>query len=86
MAFERKEGWRVVFFDSFTQQRLRVMSFQNEEKIIEMAKRGGALIDSASNQAIEKGISDGKGGAFLKLTPEQYEAEVIEITHPSFSA
>jgi hypothetical protein len=74
VAFERKEGWRVVFFDSHTRQRLRMISFQDEDKIIELAKRGGALIDSAANQAIEKGINDGKGGAFVKLTPERYAA------------
>ncbi|HEY6764384.1 MAG TPA: hypothetical protein VI386_06400 [Candidatus Sulfotelmatobacter sp.] len=50
------------------------MSLQDEDKIIELAKRGGALIDSAANQAIEKCINDGNDGAFLKLTPEQYAA------------
>jgi hypothetical protein len=72
MAFERMAGWRVVFFDSTTQQRLRVLNFQDDDKLIELAKRGGALTNLEAKQAIEKGISDGKGGVFLKLSPEQY--------------
>jgi hypothetical protein len=72
MSFERMVGWRVVFFDSTTQQRLRVMNFQDEDKVVELAKRSGALANLEAKQAIEKGISNGKGGVFLKLSPEQY--------------
>jgi hypothetical protein len=39
---------------------------------VELAKRSGALKDLAAKQALEKGIDMGKGGLFLKLTPEQY--------------
>jgi hypothetical protein len=38
MSFERMEGWRVVFFDSYTQQRLRVMNFMDENTVVELAK------------------------------------------------
>jgi hypothetical protein len=73
MAFERKEGWRVVFFDSYTQQRLRVLNFQDDDKLVELAERCGALTNLEAKQALENAISNGKGGAFLKLTTEQYE-------------
>jgi hypothetical protein len=73
MSFERMEGWRVVFFDSTTQQRLRVMNFMDEDKLVELARRGGAVTNLESKQAIERGISEGKGGVFLKLSLEQYD-------------
>jgi len=72
MAFERKQGWRVVFFDSYTQQRLRVLNFQDDGKLIELGKRCGALTNLEAKQSIENAISNGKGGVFLKLSPEQY--------------
>jgi hypothetical protein len=72
MSFEQMEGWRVVFFDSYTQQRLRVMNFMDGDKVVELARRGGALTNLEAKQAIEKGISNGKGGVFLKLSLEQY--------------
>jgi hypothetical protein len=73
MAFERKEGSRVVFFDSCTQQRLRVLNFQDDSKLIELAKRCGALTNLEAKQLIENAVSNGKGGVFLKLSPEQYD-------------
>jgi hypothetical protein len=33
----------------------------------------GALKDLAAKQSLERGIDNGKGGAFLKLTPAQYQ-------------
>jgi hypothetical protein len=73
MAFERGGGWRVAFFDSYTQQRLRVLNFQDDDKLVELAKRCGALTNLEAKQSIENAISNGKGGVFLKLTVEQYE-------------
>lgn len=32
----------------------------------------GALTNLEAKQALEMGIDNGKGGMFLKLTPEQY--------------
>jgi hypothetical protein len=72
MSFERIKSWRVVFFDSGSQQRLRVMHFEDEGRVLELARRGGALTNLEAKQAIERGISNGKGGVFLKLSPEQY--------------
>jgi len=71
-SFERKRTWQVVFYDSTTQQRLCTVSFQDEAKIVELARRGGALTNLESKQMIENGIGNGKGGVFLKLSPDQY--------------
>jgi hypothetical protein len=37
-----------------------------------MAERGGALRDLASRQAVDYGISMGRGSVWLNLTEEQY--------------
>jgi recombinational DNA repair protein (RecF pathway) len=60
VSFERKVSWHLVFYDSATQQRLCSLAFQDDDKIVELAKRGGALTNLEAKQAIEKGISNGK--------------------------
>ena len=72
-SFERTRAWQVTFYDSATQQRLRTVTFQDDEKLVELAKRGGALTNLEAKQTVENGISNGKGGVFLKLSPEQYK-------------
>jgi hypothetical protein len=71
-AFERKKAWQVVFYDSATKQLLRTVTFQDEQKLLELAKRGGGLTNLESKQMIEDGIDNGKGGVFLKLSHDQY--------------
>jgi hypothetical protein len=60
-------------YASHSQQRLCTLVFHDEDKLYELAKRGGALTNLEAKQSIEKAISQGKGGVFLKLTPEQYD-------------
>jgi hypothetical protein len=38
----------------------------------ELARRGGAWRDSESRQMLEQDIENGRGGIYLRLTPEQY--------------
>jgi hypothetical protein len=72
MAFELKTGWEVIVYDSASQKRIRTLKFQDEDKLLEMVKRGGGLANLEAKQAMDRGISDGKGGVFLKLNAEQY--------------
>jgi hypothetical protein len=73
VSFEQKAaGWHLVLFDSTTQQRLCTHVFQDEGKLYELAKRGRALTNLEAKQSIERAISQGKGGVFLRLPPEQY--------------
>jgi hypothetical protein len=47
--------------------------FADDDKIVELVKRsGGTLTNLESKQALERGIENGKGGVFLKVTPDQY--------------
>ena len=50
-----------------------VFVFQASTRVEEMARRGGADWTIADRQAIEHGISQGRGGVWLNLTPTQYE-------------
>jgi hypothetical protein len=67
------DGWRVTFLEDDLKTPLpRKMIFQDSIKVIEMALRGGAGKVLADRQAIEHGISLGRGSAWLSLTSEQY--------------
>jgi hypothetical protein len=81
MQFQNaKEGWRVTFLEQDLKTPLpRVFVFQDPAKITGMAQRGGADWTSADRQALEHGISIGRGGIGLHLTPEQYARLTI---HP----
>ncbi len=72
VAFEQKKGWEVIVYDRASQQRIRTLQFQDEGKLLEMVRRGGGLANLEAKQSIERAISDGKGGVFLRLTPEQF--------------
>ena len=67
------EGWRVTFLEDDLKTPLPCkMTFQDSIKVIEMALRGGAGKVLADRQAIEHGITLGRGSAWLNLTAEQY--------------
>jgi len=68
------EGWRISFLEQDLKTPLpRVFIFQDAGKIVELAVRGGADNTLADRQALEQGISIGRGGVSLNLTPEQYQ-------------
>jgi hypothetical protein len=50
----------------------RKLTFSAPEKIRELARRGEAWRDSESRQMLEHAIETGRGGVYLRLTPEQY--------------
>ena len=50
----------------------RKLTFTDPEKIRELARRGGAWRDSESRQVLEHAIETGRGGIYLRLTPDQY--------------
>ena len=68
-----KEGWLVTFVEENLNTSLpRRFVFQNDVKILDLARRGGAEFNLAGRQAIEQGISMGRGAVWLSLTREQY--------------
>jgi hypothetical protein len=65
-------SWHLVISDSNSHRRLYTLVFADDDKIVELVKRSGGLTNLESKQALERGIDSGRGGVFLKVTPEQY--------------
>jgi hypothetical protein len=72
VAFEKKVSWHLVISDSNSHRRLCTLVFADDDKIVELVKRSGGLTNLESKQTLERGINSGRGGVFLKLTPDQY--------------
>ena len=73
MQFFLGEGWHVSFLEADARTVLpRKLTFADPEKIRELARRGEAWGNLESKQALEHGIETGRGGVWLRLTPEQY--------------
>jgi hypothetical protein len=50
----------------------RKLTFADPEKIRVLARRGDALDTSEAKQMLEYAIDVGRGGIYLRLTPEQF--------------
>ena len=69
------QGWQVQFCEADLKTPLpRTFRFTDPEKIRELARRGEAWGDSESRQMLEGAMEQGRGGVYLRLTPEQYRA------------
>ena len=72
-AFWLYEGiWRYQFVDQGNPLG-RPFRTRNVEVIRDLATRGGGITNSESRCMLDYAIMQGKGGMYLKLTPEQYE-------------
>lgn len=68
-----RSGWQVQFTEADLKTPLpRKLTFTDPEKIRELARRGEAWGDSESRQMLEGAIEQGRGGVYLRLTPDQY--------------
>jgi hypothetical protein len=75
MTFFYRKGWQVQFVEADLKTPLpRQFTFAEPEKIRELAKRGEALGTSEARQILEYAIEVGRGGCYLRLTPQQYRA------------
>jgi hypothetical protein len=71
MRFEWLAGWRITFLDG-DKVLPRTLLFQSEEKLTEMAERGGAMKNVADRQGLEHAIRLGRGGLYLALSYPQF--------------
>ena len=71
MRFEWLAGWRVTVLDG-DKVLPRTLLFQSEEKLTEMAERGGAMKNLADRQGLEHAIRLGRGGLYLELSYPQF--------------
>lgn len=73
MSFVARPEWFVQFLEADLKSPLpRAFTFASADKIRELARRGEAMGTSEGRQLLEFAISKGRGGVYLKLTPEQY--------------
>jgi hypothetical protein len=73
MYFFLRSGWQVQFTEADLKTPLpRKLTFTDPEKIRELARRGEAWGTSEARQMLEHPIETGRGGLYLRLTPEQY--------------
>jgi hypothetical protein len=71
MQFTRGREWACEFVEESTRATIRRVTVASPEKVREMAERGGALSNLESRQALEYGITTGRGIVTLKLSAEQ---------------
>jgi hypothetical protein len=73
MYFFKRGGWEVQFLLPDLKTPLPPkLTFADPEKIRELARRGEALGTSEAKQILEYAIEVGRGGIYLRLTPEQF--------------
>ena len=73
MSFFFRSGWQVQFLEADLKTPLpKKLTFTDADKIRELARSGEAWDDSESRQMLEHAIENGRGGCYLRLTPEQY--------------
>ncbi len=73
MQFVRRDVWYVTFLEPGLQTPLpKTLTFKDEGKIRELARRGEAWGDSESRQLLDYAIAKGEGGVYLRLSPDQY--------------
>jgi hypothetical protein len=71
--FFKRGGWEVQFLLPDLKTRLpKKLTFSDPEKIRELARRGEAWGTSEARQMLEHAIETGRGGIYLRLTPEQF--------------
>lgn len=69
----RDGGWFCQFLEADLKTPLpKRLTFARADKIRELARRGEAWGNLESKQALEHAIEMGRGGIYLRLTPEQY--------------
>lgn len=73
MYFQSQSGWRCQFLEEDARTPLpKKLNFFDQEKLFEIAVRGGHQLTLEERQSIQRAIDMGRGGMWLQLTEEQY--------------
>jgi hypothetical protein len=73
MQFVRSDALHVTFLQPGLQTSLpKTLTFKDEGKIRELARRGEAWQTSEDRQMLDYAIAKGEGGVYLRLSPAQY--------------
>ena len=74
MSFMFRNGWLCQFLEEDLKTPLpRRVTLSTQEKVREIARRGGAAMSLDVLQALDHGIEIGRGGIWLELSDEQYQ-------------
>jgi hypothetical protein len=73
MQFVRRDVWHVTFLGPGLETPLpKTLTFRDEGKICELARRGEAWRTSEDRQLLDYAMAKGEGGVYLRLSPDQY--------------
>jgi uncharacterized protein (UPF0262 family) len=73
MSFQTQHGWRCQFLEEDLKTPIRVsLKLVRQERLFEIAERGGYRLNLEGRQAMQRAIDMGRGGIWLDLTEEQY--------------
>lgn len=73
LKFTKAQVWGCQFLSSDLKITLPLqLNLQTDEKLFELAEKGGASMNFEGRLAIEHAINSGAGGVWLELTTEQY--------------
>jgi hypothetical protein len=75
LQFYKREEWTVQLMTEDLRGSLgRLRGFATHDKLLEMISRTPTRLDLAAKNSLENAIKNGRGGLFLDITAEQYEA------------
>jgi hypothetical protein len=73
MHFMLRQGWQCSFLEADLQIALpKKFAFLSQDMIGELARRGDAVLNLETEQAIRHRIKIGRAGVWLNLSEEQY--------------
>jgi len=73
MSFMQRQGWHCQFLEEDLKTALpKKLAFLSQDMLLELARRGGAVLNLEAEQAIRHGIDIGRGGVWLNLNEDQY--------------
>lgn len=73
MAFQTHSGWHCQFLEQDLKTSLPVeLNLARQERLFEIAERGGYRLNLEGRQAMQRAIDMGRGGIWLELREDQY--------------
>ncbi|HEX4038837.1 MAG TPA: hypothetical protein VHX37_12330 [Acidobacteriaceae bacterium] len=83
MSFQKQSGWYCQFLEEDLKTPLaKTLSLVNQNKLFEIAQRGGYTLNREGRQALPHAIEIGRGGIWLELTDEQYRRLTGDLQLP----
>lgn len=74
MHFQTQSGWHCQFLEEDLKTPLpKKLNLLSQDKLFEIAERGGYILNLEGRQALQQAIDKGRGGIWLTLTEEQYQ-------------